>query len=305
MMYGAMFPDLDNSALNALRRHNCGWEKRYSIWVRHAIPPWWANNLIITPEIRDTYEKWLPIGEFCRSLACVARAYLPDESWLPLPLRSGAYLSLPDFWAAMPSCFGGKVCFSEDELLPLLCALADPPRFGTTAGRYPEELAYLKAIVRVGMSVLDVGCGVGVNTLEMASALQGASFTGITSEPLEVWMAVNRRLPHDAHREAMMNRFDGEAVFRRGTAEEFFGNYDVIVCNGLVGGRFFCKESQYRAFLLCCRTSLRPGGRVLIADRFHEGQQRNLVRFREIAAVSGFLCDESHSGFMEIWKREC
>ena len=300
-----MFPDLNSFALDALRRHNRRWERLYSNWLMHAIPPWWAREIIITPDIRETYEKWLPIGEFRVSLAGVGRAYLPDESWLPLPLRRGAYPSLPDFWAAMPSCFGGKVCFSEDELLPLLCAMADPPRFGTTAGRYPEELEYMRRIVREGMSVLDVGCGVGVNTLEMASALKGVSFTGITPEPLEVWMANNRRLPHDVRRQALMNRFGGVAVFRRGTAEEFAGDYDVIVCNGLVGGRFFSKDSQYRAVLRCCAASLRPGGHVLIADRFHEGSRLNLQRFREIAVASGFICDESHHGFMEIRKREC
>ena len=299
-----MFPELDKSALDALRRHNRRWERLYVNWLRHAIPPWWARNLIITPEIRESYEKWLPIDEFRGSLAVVARAYLPDESWLPLPLRSSAYLSLPDFWAAMPFVFGGKVCFAESELLPLFCAMADPPRFGTTAGRYPEELEYLGKVVCAGMSVLDVGYGVGVNTLEMASALKGAVFTGVTPEPLEVWLAENRRIPHDSHRQAMMNRFDGNVVFRRGTAEEFTGEYDVIVCNGLVGGRFFCAESQYRAFLLCCKTSLRPGGRVLIADRFHEGSRQNLDRFREIAVASGFLCNESHRGFMEISQME-
>ncbi len=292
------FPNIDDDAAIALKAHNARWEGRYANWLSHAIPPWWARNLIITPEIRESYEKWLPIDEFCGSLSCVARSYLPDESWLPLPLRSGAYFSLPDFWAAMPPCFDGKVCFSEDEVLPLFCALADPPRFGTTAGRYPEELLYLINNRREGMAVLDVGCGVGVNTLEMASALKGGSFVGITSEPLEVWMAQMRRLPHDSRREAMMRRFDGKADFRLGRAESFSGSYDFIVCNGLVGGRFFSKDAQYRAFLNSCRASLRPNGQLLIADHFHEGSQRNLERFKRMAEASGFSCDESHGGFV-------
>ena len=295
-----MFPEVDKAALEALWLHDRSWGLLHANWLAHAVPPWWARDLIMTPEIRGTYNEWLPMDAFCRSLCGICRAYLPEESWMPLPLRKATYQSLPDFWAAMPIAFDGKVCFSEKDLLPLVCAMADPPRFGTTAGRYPEELDYLRLVVRDGMAVLDVGCGVGVNTLEMASALKSAVFTGITPEPLEVWMAENRRIPHDLHRQAMMNRFDGSAVFRRGTAEEFSGEYDVIVCNGLVGGRFFCAESQYSAFLLSCKTSLRPGGRVLIADRFHEGSLRNLERFREIAVASGFLCDDSHHGFMEI-----
>ena len=303
-VYSSVFPEIDNETALALTRHNQRWGESHTNWLRHAIPPWWARNLIITPEIRESYEKWLPMDEFRRSFTQVSRAYLPDESWLPLPLRSGAYLSLPDFWAAMPPSFAGKVCFLESELLPLFCAMADPPRFGTTAGRYPEELEYLKGNVRSGMSVLDVGCGVGVNTLEMSSAVKGAFFTGITPEPLEVWMAIHRRIPHDVQRQAIMAQFDGTADFKCGTAEEFSGEYDFIVCNGLIGGRFLWRDSQYKAFLLCCRTSLRPSGRVLIADRFHDGQQQNLERFKRLAVASGFSCDESHSGFMVIRRLE-
>jgi len=292
------FPAVDNVALLALEKHNARWYNRYANWLKHAIPPWWSKNLIITPEIRESYEKWLPIDEFCGSLTGVGRAYLPEESWMPLPLRSGTYLSLPDFWAAMPSCFGGKVCFEEGELPSLFCAMADPPRFGTTAGRYPEELRYLMDTTRDGMSLLDVGCGVGLNTLEIASALKGMAVVGITPEPLEVWMAQNRCLPHDFHRQTMMRQFDGKADFMYGRAEEFSGDYDVIVCNGLVGGRFFHEVPKYQAFLHCCRESLCSGGRLIIADRFHEGSQRNIERFKRMAVTWGFSCDEKHGGFL-------
>ena len=221
---------------------------------------------------------------------------------MPLPLRQVTYQSLPDLWAAMPIEFAGKVCFSEKELLPLFCAMADPPRFGTTSGRYPEELGYLCSIVKSGMSLLDVGCGVGVNTLEMAAALVGARVTGITPEPLEVWMAQNRRLPHDARREAIMKGFDGKADFQLGSAEHFSGDYDIIVCNGLIGGRFFYKESQYVAFLHCCGKALRPGGKVVISDRFHEGSQKNMEHFKAIAVASGFLCDDTNDSFTVLYK---
>ncbi len=299
-----MFPYPDERTISTLQKHNCRWERLHANWLRHAVPPWWARNLIITPGIRETYEKWLPIDEFKSSLSGVARAYLPDESWLPLPLRNGTCLSMPDFWASMPPAFEGRVKFAEEELLPLFCAMADPPRFGTTAGRYPEELEYLCNIVQEGMSILDVGCGVGVNTLEMASMLKGAGLTGITPEPLEVWMAANRRIPHDLQRQSMMRQFDGHAHFMCGIAEDFSGNYDIIVCNGLIGGRFFCSETQYSAFLRCCRFSLRQGGRVLIADRFHEGTLRNLERFIGIALAFDFSCHEFDGGFIVLSPRD-
>ena len=299
-----MFPYPDERTISTLQKHNCRWERLHANWLRHAVPPWWARNLIITPGIRETYEKWLPIDEFRSSLSGVARAYLPDESWLPLPLRNGTCLSMPDFWASMPPAFEGRVKFAEEELLPLFCAMADPPRFGTTAGRYPEELEYLCNIVQEGMSILDVGCGVGVNTLEMAAALGGARVTGITPEPLEIWMAQNRRLPHDARREAIMKGFDGNADFQLGSAEHFSGNYDIIVCNGLIGGRFFYKESQYVAFLHCCGKALRPGGKVVISDRFHEGSKRNMERFKAISVAYGFWCDDTNDAFTVLMPSE-
>ncbi len=299
-----MFPEVDKAVLDALRLHNRSWKMLHANWIAHAVPPWWAKNLIITPEVRGTYNTWLPMDAFCRSLCGICRAYLPEESWIPLPLRKAIYQSLPDFWAAMPIDVAGKVCFSEKELLPLFCAMADPPRFGTTAGRYPGELEYLRSIVQGGMSLLDVGCGVGVNTLEMAAALGGARVTGITPEPLEVWMAQNRRLPHDARRETIMKGFDGNADFQLGSAEHFSGDYDIIVCNGLIGGRFFYKENQYTAFLHCCRKALRSGGKVVISDRFHEGSQKNMANFKAISAACGFLCDGTNDAFTVLMPSE-
>ena len=286
-----MFPAFSMGCAAPLARHNDDWEGRLANWRRFAAPPWWERDLIITPELRAAYETWLPIREFLHSLKMIGLKWLPSAECLPLPLRCECYLSLPDLWAALPVNLEKKLCFSPQELLAFFCALADPPRFGTICGRYNEELTLISRLSHPNMRILDVACGVGLNTLEIASA-SGAETIGITSEWLEVWMAGNRRLPHDAPREQSMQRFsrDLRVRFQQGCAEHFAFEtpFDIIVCNGLVGGRFFHAEEQYSAFLTSCRNSLAPQGTLLLANHFHEGSRSDVERFMQLASQAGF-----------------
>lgn len=286
-----MFPDFSIKLEALLARHNSVWEERVNNWRHYAAPPWWARDLIITPELRASYEMWLPVREFLHSLKSIGRAWLPHEECLPPPFRHNIYLSLPDLWAALPPSLEGKLCFSPQELLSFFCALADPPRFGTICGRYNDELAIIKSLARPNMRVLDVACGVGLNTLEMAAALAGETI-GLTSEWLEVWMASHRRLPHDPLRERDMQSFprDLNVRFQQGRAEHFAFEepFNLIVCNGLVGGRFFHDDTQYAAFLDSCRSALAPGGSILLANHFHDGSKPDVERFMRYASQAGF-----------------
>ena len=289
-----MFPDFSIKLERLLARHNSVWEARVDNWRRFAAPPWWARDLIITPELRAAYEMWLPIREFLYSMKTIGRAWLPDKECLPLPLRHDTYLSLPDLWAALPPSLERKLCFSLQELLTFYCALADPPRFGTICGRYNDELAIIKGLSRPDMRILDIACGVGLNTLEIAAA-SGGETIGLTSEWLEVWMATHRCLPHDPLREQDMRRFprDLNVRFQQGRAEDFAFKkpFNLIVCNGLVGGRFFYSESQYDAFLTSCRNALFPGGSILLANHFHEGSKPDVERFIRFASHAGFTVE--------------
>lgn len=235
---------------------------------------------------------WLPVREFLHDLKAIGRAWLPDEASLPLPLRHDTYLSLPDLWAALPPSLEGKLCFSPQELLAFFCALADPPRFGTICGRYNDELAIIKNFAHPNRRVLDIACGVGLNTLEIAAA-SGAETIGITSEWLEVWMATHRRLPHDPLREKAMQSFprDLNVRFQQGRAEYFIFEkpFNLIVCNGLVGGRFFHANTQYAAFLNSCINALAPSGNILLANHFHEGSKPNVEQFMYYASQAGFM----------------
>ena len=77
--------------------------------------------------------------------------------------------------------------------------------------------------------------------------------TGITAEPLEVWMAQNRRIPHDVRRQRQFLRFRGleeKLRFQVGDAQDFSLEepQDVIVCNGLVGRNTSVTWNSGRAF---------------------------------------------------------
>lgn len=312
----APFPARDIGEL--LARHNRLWSERRQCWCASAQPPWWARGLVISPELRGRYESYLPVGEYLASIARLAEAFLPDASWLPSVLQNlssngGApaalpYASIADYWAKLPDGLAGKLCLSADELLPLFCALADPPRYGTITGRYPEQLAELDALFRrwpaqMPLRILDIGCGVGLNTLEIATraatlATQaGLVVTGLTAERLEVWMAGTRRLPHDPQREKALRAFPRELpiIFAHARAEDFAlsDQFDIAICNGLAGGRFLHQHAQISAFLDRCAKALTHAGRLFLANRFHDGHHKQLDAFAVIARDKGWNCTGS------------
>ncbi len=269
-----------------LDRHNAIWTARLDIWNKYAGAPWWGQGLVVSPELRGMYESFLPVREYISSICRVARAFFPTEEWLPYPLRNPFHLSLPDLWADLPLQLTAGVTVKQDDFFPLMCALADPPSFGTLQGRYPGQIAALKKIIAKGMRIADIGCGVGHNTLEIAKALENFSpvVIGVTGELLEVWMAQNRKLPHDWRRQMAFP--DCAAEFTYGFAEDFCVKADVVVSNGLVGGRFLCSQSAYRRFLECC---VRAGAEhVFTANRFHDGRRQALRVFMDTAREMGW-----------------
>ena len=282
-----------------LRLHNICWSRRYAVWCRYAGGGWWGRGSVVSPDMRGFYEKFLPFNEFKHSLVTIGEQILESSDWVPNILRSNDILSLPDFWAMLPDTFAGRVTFTEDELFPLFCAIADPSRFGTSDNRYPAQLRQIGDFVkRTGqvraVRILDLGCGVGLGTYELAqiAAAVGGTAVGVTSEHLEVWMASHRRLPHDAARERLFRRYpeDLSVTFSYGFAESYRdgSQYDVIVCNGLAGGRFLNAAPQLTAFLQTCDTLLAPHGRMFAANRFHEGERPGVERLRAIARQSGW-----------------
>ena len=284
------FQILPEESLRELERHNRAWSLAGRRHAENAPPPWWHRDGIVNQDIRFVYECWLPVSDFLRSLLRIGRAWLPSEEWIPASLRH-QHFSLPDFWGTLPEQFCNRLTFSPEEILPLFCALADPPRFGTDCGRYPQQLTAFIETTPPDANVLDIGCGIGLNTLELAAALPQGHVTGITSEHLEVWMATNRTLPHDSARQRHFTRFAQvrNVTFEVGHAENpAFQGMDAVVCNGLIGGDFLHSDQQYERLLDSLETLLKPDGILWCACSFHEGRAPAVNRFQDLARKRGY-----------------
>lgn len=315
MQYSTVFPGLSALTLARLEVHNRRWAGRMATWRRLAPVPWQGVGLILSPVLRCLCETCLPVAEFYADLRCLAACFLPSASWTPAVLRGCQYHtaaviaqdvppSLPDFWASLPLSLSHRVTYAPAELLTLFCALADPPRFGTDSGRYPAQLARLASLFQSWPSggrplrLLDIGCGTGQNTLEIAAmGLEllsgGLQVLGITLEPLEAWMARCRCLPHDPVRQRRLQRYGADlpvefeaSRFQNFSAPEPF---DIIVCNGLVGGRFLHRRQDLDVFLETCLRSLLPQGSVFLANHFHDGCRASCEHLLEQARRRGLL----------------
>ncbi len=267
-------PILDSPALEAvLSQHNRRWCDALSTWhARSGVR--WTPGMVADHDLRMTMETYLPWKEFAVSLRAVARQALPSLEWIPVLLREGfsEMETILDFWEELGEPFRGRCGLQKEELLTFFCACADPPRFGTTLGRYPQQLEQLPRC----RSLLDLGCGVGLGTLEAARRTGAERVLGVTSEPLEVWMASHRRLPHDPRRNALFPQFDAiPAEFQTANILEFrpHEQYDLILCNGLAGGRFLHRPEDLEKFLDLLDSALTPHGTAALANAFHTGWQ--------------------------------
>jgi SAM-dependent methyltransferase len=255
-----------------LSTFNAKWTRRFAEFANCSPTPLWAPGLAPTPESRYWHERYLPVREYCRGLASLLRPALPHPDWGPTCLRNPRFLAITDFWRDLPPAFAGRLTWQANELLSLGCALASPPRFGTAANRYPEQLCELRNFLatRKQASLLDLGCGTGDGTAEMA-ALGFAPCVGVTLEPLEAWMA-HQRFP----------QIDFQACDI--LELELPTRFDLIVCNGLLGGPLLHKPAEFASLLDRLKPLLAPGGRLAIADRFHGGHRAARERFLAMAA---------------------
>ena len=115
---------------------------------------------------------------------------------------------------------------------------------------------------------------------------------GITREPLEAWMATTGCRPHlhTAPVQPRLRTRDDSVRFVAGdaTLPPVRRRYDLVLCNGLVGGGFLCEDSDYRRLLAALRRVLAPGGLVAAAARFHQGRRPHLERFAVLARRRGW-----------------
>jgi chemotaxis methyl-accepting protein methylase len=180
-----------------------------------------------------------------------------------------------------------------------LFALFLPRRYGGGFGRYPAQADFLRrrleATGPVGtMRCLDAACGSGEGTYELAMLILECGYApeqlelhGVTVEPLELFAAAHGWFPHDPSRQAAFRSRTGRLfeadVARRITfmredltaaRDGATGPYDIILCNGLMGGPLLhgCDELEETVGRLCRR--LKRRGLLLAADHFHGGWKK-------------------------------
>jgi predicted O-methyltransferase YrrM len=284
-----IFPQITTAAEKCAAEHISAMQTMLKNWYAHSGVQW-TPGMIVTPELAARFDTFVPWQQVARSLRRVARAFLPSEEWIPMMLRDGTLETLLDLWQELPEICG-RAAPEEDALLEFFCACADPPRYGTDAGRYPQQLKMLQELNRPA-KLLDLGCGIGLGTLEMSDALGTASACGVTIEPLEVWMAERRTLPHDPRRTAHFQRWKHlkNVTFRAADITSYHSDeqYDMIVCNGLVGGRFLNSRKSMETFLDCLEMNVTPEGIFAAANSFHQGNRENVERFLHTAAARGW-----------------
>lgn len=211
----------------------------------------------------------------------------------------------PQFqFSANPARFVELLLDDRRLLIRFLFASFLPDRFYGVIGRYPEQRQFIREWLNAeGKRVihcLDAACGTGEDTYGLALLLSEEGFSpdevridGWTLEPLEIWAATHRRFPHDRQREAQF-REETSNLFEQGfqTRIRFrcvdltkipphppltegevscVGKFDLILCNGLLGGPIIHEKEQLNLAVANLAPLLAPGGVLLTADHFHGG----------------------------------
>lgn len=310
-------PDDFSAALRRL-------QTRFSIYAATCPVPLPAPGLIVTPEIRRQSQLYLPITEISRIFA---RLYSAALTYPPI-LSSTPFhhaMSWADCFALLPPEFQGSanpahlltaLLHDQQLLVQFLFASFLPTRFYGAAGRYPAQQHYIRNWLanrtKAPLHCLDVACGTGEETYGLLQAAADAGYQseecqveGWTLEPLEVWAATHRHLPHDVRREQTW-RQTTEPLCRSGYKRsiQFLCrdllnlnlqrdgegcSFDLIVCNGLLGGPLLHRYGHLITAITTLTGLLKPQGMLLIADHFHGGWQQKCPQ-AELRA----LCEAHH-----------
>jgi SAM-dependent methyltransferase len=277
----------------------------FDIYAATCPAPLPTPGLIVTHEIRIQSELYLPITDIAtvfRRLYSAALTYPPILSSTPFHNA----MSWADVFAAMPARFQSSanparlleaLMTDRDLRIEFLFASFLPDRFYGGIGRYPGQRQFVGEWLnrRQGktLKALDVACGTGESTYGLALLLAERGFSpeeirieGWTLEPLEVWTATRRSFPHDRRRESRL-REEAAPLFRQGfdhclsfhrenimetsSARRESGRFDLILCNGLLGGPIVNQREPLERAVVKLSELLAPGGILLAADSFHGG----------------------------------
>lgn len=288
-------------------RYCAGLDARFSSFVSTCPAPWWAPGLFLTGWMRNQYEIYLPMDEIRLAFAYLCRiACLYEVNINAAPAFSA--LSWPDFLARIqpvpdvvnPAAFIRKLADCDSFRHAFLAAVFIPKSYGGCFDRYPLQKNFLRRWLAArrenfaaSVMLLDAACGCGEGTYEMAGLLLEEGYSigssrvhGSTFEPLELVAAAHGRFPHDPLRaRAFQDRVHSLLAEGAVGGIRFFyedichpadpgERYDVILCNGLLGGPLLHRREQLAMAVRSLVARLNPGGILLVADNFHHGWKK-------------------------------
>jgi hypothetical protein len=268
----------------------------------------WAPQLSVSREMSTLTEIYIPMDEITRSfdrLFSLSLRFHPfhgasivhgSSGWLDLLQRLEPLVKRPD-----PASLLQNLMVDEELRRRFVFFNFMPACYGGGFGRYPGQSRFLAGWLKenrprlaAGVCCLDTACGSGEGTYELAQLLIDSGFPadaihvqGTTLEPLELFAAAHAFFPHNPKREVEYRRHIGP-LFDCGAAEnisfyqeEVGGNcasgenkFDIILCNGLLGGPFLHDREELEKTINRLSGRLSSGGILLAADRFHKGWKR-------------------------------
>ena len=283
----------------------------------------WAPGLLVTPEMRNLTEFYLPLDEIRRAfdhLFSVALRFLPflaastihnASAWLDVLHGLQPIVNSPD-----PASLLRSLMTDEGFRRRFIFVNFLPARYGGGFGRYPGQAEFLRKWLAENRSrlagnvrCLDAACGSGEGTYELALLLMESGFAadsihvrGVTLEPLELFAAAHCYFPHDPRRTAAY-RLHTAPLRTSGAAEKILFSledlivsaparereYDIILCNGLLGGPFLHEPRDLLETVRRLTGRLSGKGILLAASRFHGGWKKLAPEeaLREIFRVCG------------------
>jgi len=296
------------SIMNSALERSCQrLSARYRLLCSNCPEPLWTPWLQITPELRRQSEFYLPLAAIIpviRRLIRLSCRYEPFLTALPHSFNLSWYDVLSSFHPLPASADPGELIrnIAADESLrqTVLCSLLNPVRYGGGFGRYCGQMEFIAAWLKERLSsgdsplqLLDAACGSGEQCYELSSLLQKSGVNGeraiihgVTVEPLELVTAAHGWFPHDKERQAdfqrkvkpLLAKGCGRMIrFAAGDVEdpEWSGeSYDLIVCNGLIGGPMLHEKKRIEHVLFSLANRLKKKGLLLLSDRFHDGWRR-------------------------------
>lgn len=300
---------------------------RYRAFVRFCPVPAWAPGLAVSAEMANIIDGWLP----GREIAAAFRRLL-KEAFIPSPRLEIAPFSRTFLWAqtlpdlepfatsADPAALLSRLMDDEKMRRDFIFSLFLPPHYGCSFGRYPEQPPVIRGWLadlpgRGRLRCLDAACGTGEGTYELAALLLAEGLApdsflihGMTLDPVEVFAAAHGYFPHDPRRQELFRQAAEPAVsagaaasmgfFAADVSERWAGEeYDLILCNGLLGGPFSSGERLDRTVAVLAE-KLGPGGLLLAENRFHEGWRRREPneRLAGLFRRHGLVCHAAGKG---------